>query len=323
MCRFVKMLKNFALGCVVGLLPLACVTVAASPSSEMRQVRGQTEDRTAVASQQSPAGNAVDDPLSEKQQRIKTYIENMTYMVYFNEESQEDPFLMGSAVGSANRYLAEGGFEAVNLSQIEQLKKDQMRVYEEETGEDLSLIQWIARRLHADVYVEIDGRTTGETVRDKYYREASVTLTAFEASTGKLLGSAVWNSPKQLSTSSESAARQQALQVCVWKAIPKVIDQAHAYMETALRRGLQYNLIVQNTPDSRVMSALRRSLARAVEEIDVVSQSAEETVYQVFYIGTAAELSDLLYDAAATISELAGLDQVMLRGSSLTFDTGL
>ena len=129
MCRFVKMLKNFALGCVVGLLPLACVTVAASPSSEMRQVRGQTEDRTAVASQQSPAGNAVDDPLSEKQQRIKTYIENMTYMVYFNEESQEDPFLMGSAVGSANRYLAEGGFEAVNLSQIEQLKKDQMRVF--------------------------------------------------------------------------------------------------------------------------------------------------------------------------------------------------
>ena len=314
MCRTVRMLRTVALGCAVGLLPLACVTVPVPPSSE---------GRATEAPQQKPAEDAVDGPLSEKQQRIKTYIENMTYMVYFNEESKEDPFLMGSAVGSANRYLAEEGFEAVNLSQIEQLKKDQMRVYEEETGEDLSLIQWIAQKLHADVYVEIDGRTTGETVRDKYYGEASVTLTAFEASTGKLFGSAVWNSPKQLSTSSESAARQQALQVCVWKAMPKVIDQAHAYMATALERGLRYNLIVQNTRDSRVMSTLRKSVEREVEEIEVVSQSAEETVYLVYFIGTAAELSELLYDAAAGIPELASLEQVMLRGSSLTFDTGL
>ncbi len=254
---------------------------------------------------------------------IERYVRTMTYMVYFNEETAEDPFYAKTAVGIANEFLTSNALEAIDMSQVESLKKDQQLVYEEETGQSISIIQWLAQKLNADVYVEIDGRTTGETVSGKYYGQANVTVKGFEASTGRLLGSQPWNSPKTFSTASEEAARINALQTSVYKAMPHVIGQAQTYMAKTLQEGIKYTLIVQNSVDSRVMSSFRRKLAKAVKDIETLSQTAEETRYSVYLIGSIEDLADLVYDAAETVPGMEGIEQVLLRGKSITFDSGM
>ena len=260
---------------------------------------------------------------AEEKRIIARYVSSMTYMVYFNEDATEDPFYMKAAVGIANEYLTSNAIEAIDYDQVEQLKKDQQMAYDEETGEAISIIQWIAQKLNADVYIEIDGRTSGETSGDKYYGQANITLKGFEASTGRLLGSQPWNSPKTFSTASEQAAKINALQTSVYKAMPIVIDQAKAYMAKALQNGIKYELVIQNTLDSRMMSDFYRKMRRKARDIKTVSQTAEETKYSVFLIGSVEDLVDMVYDVADTVSGLEGVYQVVLRGKSVTFNTGM
>jgi len=260
---------------------------------------------------------------AEEKRIIARYVNNMTYMVYFNEEATEDPFYMKAAVGIANEYLTSNAIEAIDFDQVESLKKDQQMAYEEETGQSISIIQWIAQKLNADVYIEIDGRTTGETSGDKYYGQANITLKGFEASTGRLLGSQPWNSPRTFSTASEQAAKINALQTSVYKAMPIVLDQAKAYMAKALTNGIKYELIVQNTFDSRMMSDFYRKMRRKAKDIKTVSQTAEETRYEVYLIGSVEDLVDMVYDVSDTVSGLDGIYQVVLRGKSVTFNTGM
>ena len=260
---------------------------------------------------------------AEEKRIIARYVNNMTYMVYFNEEATEDPFYMKAAVGIANEYLTSNAIEAIDFDQVEKLKKDQQMAYEEETGETISIIQWIAQKLNADVYVEIDGRTSGETSGDKYYGQANITLKGFEASTGRLLGSQPWNSPRTFSTASEQAAKINALQTSVYKAMPIVLDQAKAYMAKTLTNGIKYELIVQNTFDPRMMSDFYRKMRRNAKDIKTVSQTAEETRYEVYLIGSVEDLVDMVYDVSDTVSGLEGIYQVVLRGKSVTFNTGM
>ncbi len=290
----------------------------------------QTESAAAASGSQTKAeASAVLKPVQEEsvtpgeQQIIRKYVQNMTYMVYFNGSSKEDLFYMKAAVGMANEYLASHSMEAVDFNQIEKLKKDQQRVYEEETGESISIIQWIAQKLNADVYIEIDGITNGERAGKNFYGQASITLKVFEASTGRLLGSVPWNSPRTFSTSSEQTARINAIQTSVYKAMPIAIQQAQAYMAKALRNGIKYELIVQNTADTRLMSRFRRKLKKRVKDVRTVSQSARETRYQVYFIGSLEDLVDIIYDVAETVPGLENMEQVLLRGKTVTFDTGI
>jgi hypothetical protein len=276
----------------------------------------------AVKVDEAAAAEPVAEPTPEEKRFIARYLANMTYMVYFHDQATEDPFYMKAAVGIANEYLTSNAMEAIDLEQVEKLKKDQQRVYEEETGETISMIQWIAQKLNADVYVEIDGRTTGESSSGKFYGQANITLKGFEASTGRLLGSQPWNSPRTFSTASEQAARINALQTSVYKAMPIVLAQAKAYMAKALAGGIKYELVVQGSSDSKMMSDFRRKLRRQVRDVATVSQTAEETKYHVFLLGSLEDLADKVLDVAEGIPGLEGMYQVVLRGKSVTFNTG-
>ena len=288
---------------------------AASDSKE------QTESAASVIDEISSPGDV--ELSAEEKKFIARYVSNMTYMVYFNEETAEDPFSMKAAIGMANEYLLSNAMETIDLAQVEKLKKDQIMVYEEETGESISMLQWIAQKLNADVYIEIDGITSGETVGSKYYGQANITLKAYEASTGRLLGSQPWNSPKTISTASEESARINALQTSVYKAMPIVISQSKAFMAKALANGIKYEVIIQNTSDSRLMSSFRRKLKRRVKDVETVNQSPEETKYYIYILGSIEDLIDEIYDVSETIPGLEGMDQLFLRGKSVTFDSGL
>lgn len=257
-------------------------------------------------------------------QYIAQYVDRMTYMVYFDEEAGEEILYIKAAVGKANEYLANQAFDIIDADQIERLKEDQQTVYEEETGESISIIQWIAQKLNSDIYIEIFGKTRGTTqIGGKHYGEANIELKAYEASTAVLMGSASYNTlEKAFSRTSQQAARLNAIQGAVYKTMPRLVNQVKKNMTKALTRGIRYEVIIQNPLGDRAMSRFWSKLEQKVRSIKSLSQSTEETRFYVWYIGSMNDLKNIIYDITDTISGLDNMEQVLSRGKSITFNTG-
>lgn len=272
----------------------------------------------------SSGGGAIPEGLTpEEREIIDSYIESLTFLVYFDDDAPEDPFVMKAAIGMANGYLASERRSVIDLETVEALKADQELVYEEQTGRSVGIIQWIAQKLNADVYAELDARTTGETTGGKHYGQANLTMKFFESSTGLLLASVNYKSPRTFSQSSELDAVTNALQSSVYEVMPLAIEQ----LEMALRRqaaeGIPYQLVLQNSADARTIRGFAGKLEPRVEDLDTMSQTAEETVFSVRFLGESEDLMDLVFDLADGIPAFAGIELVLLRGRSLIFDTGM
>ncbi len=299
---------------------------ASSPVSEA--VRERTTDTAREAARETPrrappASSESAKLTPEERAVIEEYIRSLTFMIYFDESAPEDPFIKKAAVTMANGYLAEHRRAAVDLETVERIKKDQELVYEEQTGRSVGLIQWVAQKVNADVYAELDARTSGDRSGANYYGQANLTLKFFEASTGRLLASVTYKSPRSFSRSSETDAINNALQSSVYEAMSIAMDQLGPALRASAVNGIPYRLILQNTPDARLTREFARRLERRVESVETVSQSKEETVYTVFSFGKPEDLLDIVFDVSDALPAFSGMELVVLRGRSLTFDTGL
>jgi len=271
----------------------------------------------AVQSQEVPI-----DP--EKAAIVQNIVNNLAYMVYYNEETIADPFLAKTAVGMANKFLSQQGLDYVDLEQIERIKEDQMAAYEAETGQGVSIIQWIAGKLNADIYIEVSLDTEEEERSGRYYGSASVSLKNFDSSTGSGRGTAFYQTvPPAMSTVSSEDAVNNAVASATYRAMEEALKQAQVYTEKELRQGLQYQLVLQNTPDARTMRDFAKKMERKVEEIKRLSYSPAETTYEIRLIGEISDLEDLVYDISESVNGLEGLFLVYQRGNSITFDTGM
>ncbi len=260
----------------------------------------------------------------EQREFIRDFVDSMTYMVYYDEDRiSADPFLLDLAVGQANSYLASNGYFAVDSSQVERIKEDQRLVYEEETGRDVGILQWVAQRLDADIYVEIDASVSHSSEGNTHYGQANITLRMYETSTGQLLGSVPYRSQRTVSRVDAFDAQSNAVQSAVHAAMPRMIEQSEALMQQNLSRGIRYEITIQNTPDSRMVSRFRSQLRDQVSAVDTVSQSPESTQLTVRHYGPLDELEDLVYEAGAATPGMEDLYQVIRRGKAITFNTGL
>ncbi len=297
--------------------PAASNEATPAPAAGNAAASGSTE----VSSAGSEAAAAVDPAQAAL---IREIIDNLTYMVYYDESSGVDPFIAKAAVGMANKFLSENGMEYVDLEQIERIKKDQAAAYEDETGESISMIQWIAGKLNADIYIEVSVDTNSSTKGGKYYGSASVSLKNYDSSTGAGRGTAFYQTiPPALSMVSEADAVNNAVASATYNAIKKAVQQAKGYTEKELVNGLKYDLVIQNTPDSRLMRDFMKKLQRKVTSVKRISTSSEETKYEVRIIGRIEDLEDIVYDTADSIPGMEGIALVYQRGSSITFDSGM
>ena len=128
--------------------------------------------------------------LPEEQAFLSNYLSRLSYMVYYNDASGVDPRFAKMAVSQANRYLIEKlGLSVIDFDQIERNKKDQMDAYQTETGGSIDMIQYLAQKFNADVYIEIDLKATGAGYPGSFSGSAQGTMKLFETSTAVLLGS--------------------------------------------------------------------------------------------------------------------------------------
>jgi hypothetical protein len=254
---------------------------------------------------------------------LQNYLSRLNYMVYYNADATIDPKLAKIAVAQANRYLIEKlGRSVVDFDQIEKNKADQQTAYQSETGGSISIVQYIAQKQNADVYVEIDFTVSTETRDGKYYASAMGSMKLFDTSTAGLLGSVALMSQPAFSPSSMDAAVSNAVAASVWMAMPRMTDQSKELLKGSLSRGIRFEVLLQKTPDSRQVSQLRRALAKKVREVEQVSYSPDETKLYLYTFQRGDKVEDAMYDAAAA----AGLPDIYLvysRGKSFTFNTGL
>jgi len=260
----------------------------------------------------------------EDQKKMRQFVDTLSFMVYFDEESTTtDTRYVRSAVNMANEFLASQARSVYDLDQVESLKADQQLAYEEETGNEQSVLQWLAQKLNADVYVEVSAEVDGQTQGGNHYGTANILVKFYETSTGELLASSPYNSPRAFSRTSQFEAINNALQSSVYKVMPIAMDQATNILGKSFMRGLKYDITIQNTPDNRMMSTFRRRLNSRVKYLEVKSQSPEETRLEVYYVGRGWELEDEIYTVAEMVPGMEGLYQVMMRGRSITFNSGM
>ncbi|GAB6089305.1 DUF6175 family protein [Spirochaeta dissipatitropha] len=283
----------------------------------------QDSTRTAPSVPTLTQEEAYDGADAEQARFLQRYIENMTYMVFYPENSNTQEMFLRQAVVQANSYLAEQGYTLIDASQVDRLRRDREMVFEAEAQREVSLIQWIAQQLNADVYLEVEADVSGSTQDDSHYGSANITIRIYETSTAQLLGSVPFSSQRTFSRSSQQDAISNAVQSAVYGAMPTAVRQSQALLAQSYARGVRYEMVLLNTRDARVMSQVRSRLRDEVSMIDTISQTADETRYAVYMYGSLDELEDLMYDLSFRVPGMENLYLVMRRGKSITFDMGM
>ncbi|MCX7023590.1 MAG: DUF6175 family protein [Spirochaetes bacterium] len=301
--------------------PPSSGTAAASPS-------GSTASATTPPAAAAPASTDVPPPAPgqmtpDEQAFLERYLAGLQYMVYYDEEAGVSRSVAKTAVTQANRYLIEKmGMTVVDFDQIEKNRKDQEKAYQNETGGSIDIIQYLAQKFNADVYVEISFNIDEKVDAGKFYSTAKGTLKIFDPSTAQLLGSVSFQSAQAFSQVSQDAATQNAVASSVWTVMPKMTDQAKALIRNSLSNGIRYEVLLQSTADARAVSTFRRQLAKKVRLVEQSSYSPAETKLYVFTFQQKTFVEDAIYDAA----ERGGFPDIYLvyqRGKSFTFHTGM
>jgi len=291
---------------------------------------GAAGSAAAAATAASPVASQAAEPLPPAQGQmspaetsyLQNYLNRLNYMVYYNADAQVDPQYAKIAVSQANRWLIEKmGLSVIDYDQIEKNKKDQSAAWQSETGGSIDIIQYLAQKFNADVYVEIDFTIAQGGQAGGYTASAQGAMKIYETSTATLLGSISFAGQPAYSPNSVEAASTNAIAAAVWTMMPKVTDQAKSLLSNSLQRGIRYELIIQKTPDSRSVSTFRRALAKSVREVEQVSYSPGETRLNVYAFLPGDKIEDAVYAAAAQAG-LRDINLVYQRGRSYTFDSG-
>lgn len=274
----------------------------------------------------TPRAGDYETTTEEEARIIRRMVDNLTYLVYFPERSELPPNVLRQMVAAANQYLVSQRIQLIDIDAVERVRADQRRVWEDQNLREITLTQWVAQQLSADVYVELSA-TLVESRNDRglFLARGAFEAKVYEPSTGRLLGNVSYNQMNAaVSPVSIELARQNLIQNTITQELmPRVIEQTRGYMAQALQRGIRYEVVFQNTSDARLMAQFRRALQRRVKSLNVITQSAAESKYEIFFVGSASELEEAVYKAADTVPGLEGIYNVMIRGRNLTFNTGL
>jgi hypothetical protein len=286
------------------------------------------QPQSATASSAAPASVDMPPPqpgqlTPEEDAYLQNYLARLNYLVYYNENAKIDPAVAKAAVTQANRYLIEKlGLSVIDFDQIEKNKKDYQDVYRSETGGQIGIVQYIAQKHNADVYLEIDFTVANETRDGKYYATAQGSMKIYDTSTAGLLGSVALVGKQAFHPSSAALAATNAVAGTVWDAMPKITEQSKSLLKGSLSRGVRYEVIIQNTPDSKAISQIRRALAKKLREVEQVSYSPEETKLYLYTFQKGDKVEDAMYDAASA-ANMNDLYLVFSRGKSFTFNSGM
>lgn len=273
------------------------------------------------SSGEAAAAPVAADVSAADQQFLESYLKRIKYLVTIKTGALSE-FQASSVATKANEYLLKQGFDVVQYEQLLKNVEDQRTAYEAEVGEGVSLIQYIAQKLGADIYVELDAVPRSSTDGGKHYGSANFTASIFDPSTAELLGAVTFTTDRSFSTASEDDAIMNALVAGTAQLMPRVVRDSVSTLRNRYANGIRYQVIVQKTPDARAVSALRRSLRPRVREIVMGASSADQTTMDVYLFGSISDLEDACYGAFERTPGFESAYWVYTRGKTITFNSG-
>lgn len=321
---------------------LSCASVPSSSSEKQAAAtKGEGSEKTesrvraqeivsgdAQKAAPAPAAEAASAPdasveVSQKdKQYLDGYLKRLKYMMVVSEGSALNEFQARSVVTKGNEYLLRQGFDVVSWDQLQKNMEDQRTAFEAEAGESMTLVQYIAQKLGADVYVELNAVPRAWTEGARHYGEAAFTANLFDPSTSELLASVTFKTDRSLSNSSPDDALLNALVAGTAQFMPRVARDSTSVLRNRYSNGIRYQLIVQKTPDSRVVSVFRRNLRSRVREIQSGPSAADQTIFDVYLFGSISELEDACYAAFEKTPGMENAYAVFTRGKTITFNSG-
>jgi hypothetical protein len=253
---------------------------------------------------------------------INEAIDNLIYLVYFEPEKRNiaDEYAR-LGVNRVNNYLANKGYEYVDLTRINEIKEEYLKLYEETTGA-VSVVQLIAQALNADVYIVVDGIVEDAGSEGNiHFASASIDLKAFESATGRGLGTETGYSGRLGLASGMDAAQRKCVEVAVENATEPVIDLARSYMIKAFEKGIRYEVVVQGIPSYdllRVFTDTVRGTAnfRSLKEVGASEGLAR---YYVNYMGRKSELIDDIINSLENEDGFENFTVIVSRGNAVIF----
>jgi hypothetical protein len=253
---------------------------------------------------------------------INEALDNLTYLVYFEPEKKkiEDEYAR-LCVNRVNNYLANHGYEYVDLERINEIKEEYFKLYEETQG-SVSVVQLIAQALSADIYIVVDGivEEAGQE-GDVHFASASIDLKAFESATGRGLGTETGYSGKLGLASGMDAAKRKGVEVAVEKAVGPVIDISRDYMLKAFEKGIRYEVVVQGLDSYRMLKVFTDGVrdSDSFRSMKEVSASAGQAKYYVYYMGRKSELIDDIMDNLRGEEGFENFNVLVSRGNAVIF----
>ena len=253
---------------------------------------------------------------------ITEAIDNLTYLVYFEPEKKniEDEYARLS-VNRVNNYLANKGYEYIELERILEIKDEYLKLYEETTGA-VSVVQLIAQALNADIYIVADGIVEDAgTEGDIHFASASIDLKAFESATARGLGTETGYSGKLGLASGMDAAKRKTVEVAVENATEPVINLSRSYMMKAFEDGIRYEVVVQGIMSYdliRVFSDAVRATDqfRRIKEVSAAEGMAK---YYVHYMGRKNEFIDEVMNNLLNEDGFENFSVLVSRGNAVIF----
>ena len=253
---------------------------------------------------------------------INEALDNLTYLVYFEPEKKkiEDEYAR-LCVNRVNNYLANQGYEYIDLQRINEIKEEYFMLYEETQG-TVSVVQLIAQALNADVYMVVDGIVEDAgSEAGMHFASASIDLKAFESATGRGLGTETGYSGKLGVASGMDAAKRKGVEVAVEKAIGPVVEISRNYMMKAFEKGIRYEVVVQgidNFSMLRVFTDVVRNSGnfRSLKEVSAAEGQAK---YYVYYMGRKGELIDDVLSDLQGEEGFENFNVLISRGNAVIF----
>jgi hypothetical protein len=151
---------------------------------------------------------------------------------------------------------------------------------------------------------------------------ANFVANMYDPSTAEVIGSVTFRTDRSVSTVSQDDAVLNALSAGTAQLMPRVIRDSTTVLRNRYSNGIRYQLILQKTPDSRAVSAFRRNLGSRVREIVMGPSAADQTLMDVYFFGSLADLEDSCYDVFERTPGMESTYWVYTRGKTITFNTG-
>lgn len=253
---------------------------------------------------------------------LDNYLKRLKYMMVMKDGVALDEFQQRMILTKGNEHLLKQGFDVVHYDQLRKNMEDQRTAYEAEAGESMSLTQFIAQKLGADVYVELDSVPRSWSDGGRHYGEATFSANMFDPSTAELLGSVTYRTDRSLSTSAQEDALLNSLVAGTAQLMPRVVRDSTSVLRNRNSNGIRYQVILQKTADSRTISTFRRNLKPRVRDIVMGPSAADQTIMDVYLFESMAVLEDACYAAFEKTPGMENAYWVYTRGKTITFNTG-